>query len=161
MDSYAPACTFELAEAAARLSRESRADRPRRPGRVERRVLRPRQGEFARWKRVGHIGVEMEAAMIYTIAAVHGIEALAIMTVSDLLFESGETERISDEELKQGVDKMMRIACQVAVLRLDQVAPPLASATFCLPALIQGIIARSWAPTTSIGWCLPSSWRRL
>ena len=71
--------------------------------------------DFAVWKRVGHIGVEMEAAMIYTIAAVQGIEALAIMTVSDLLFESGDSKRISDEELKQGVDKMMRIACQVAI----------------------------------------------
>ena len=70
---------------------------------------------FARWKRVGHIGVEMEAAMMYTIAAVHGIEALAMMTVSDLLGESGETERISDADLKAGVDQMMRLACQVAV----------------------------------------------
>jgi len=37
------------------------------------------------------------------------------MTVSDLLFESGDSQRISDEELKQGVDKMMKIACQVAI----------------------------------------------
>ena len=37
------------------------------------------------------------------------------MTVSDLLDESGDSARISDEELKQGVDKMMQIACQVAV----------------------------------------------
>ena len=45
----------------------------------------PDKTTFAAWKRVGHVGVEMEAAMIYTIAAVHGIEALAMMTVSDLL----------------------------------------------------------------------------
>ena len=70
---------------------------------------------FARWKRLGHIGVEMEAAMMYTIAAVKGVEALAIMTVSDLLGESGDTVRISDEELKAGVDQMMHISCAVAV----------------------------------------------
>ena len=70
---------------------------------------------FARWKRLGHLGVEMEAAMLYTIAAVKGIEALAIMTVSDILSESGETERISDEELTRGVDAMMRLACRVVV----------------------------------------------
>jgi purine-nucleoside phosphorylase len=70
---------------------------------------------FARWKRLGHIGVEMEAAMMYTIAAVKGVESLAIMTVSDLLGESGDTVRISDEELKAGVDQMMRISCAVAV----------------------------------------------
>ena len=34
-------------------------------------------------------------------------------------------------------------------------SPPEASATLCLPAEIHGIIARSWAPTSSIGWCLP------
>ena len=75
----------------------------------------PDPGTFARWKRVGHIGVEMEAAMMYTVAAIHGIEALAMMTVSDILEESGDTTRISDEELKAGVDAMMRIACHVAV----------------------------------------------
>jgi 5'-methylthioadenosine phosphorylase/purine-nucleoside phosphorylase len=53
--------------------------------------------------------------MMYTIAAVHGIEALAMMTVSDILGESGETERISDTDLKAGVDQMMRLACQGAV----------------------------------------------
>ena len=70
---------------------------------------------FARWKRLGHLAVEMEAAMMYTIAAVKGIEALAIMTVSDVLGESGDSVRISDEDLKRGVDDMMRLACRVAV----------------------------------------------
>ena len=70
---------------------------------------------FARWKRLGHLGVEMEAAMMYTVAAVKNVESLAIMTVSDLLGESGDTMRISDEELKAGVDRMMRISCAVAV----------------------------------------------
>jgi purine-nucleoside phosphorylase len=57
----------------------------------------------------------MEAAMLYTIAAVHGVEALTMLTVSDILGTDGVNERISDEELKRGVDDMMRIACQVAV----------------------------------------------
>ena len=35
--------------------------------------------------------------------------------------------------------------------------PPEASATLVLPAEIHGIIARSSAPTCSIGWSLPSS----
>jgi 5'-methylthioadenosine phosphorylase/purine-nucleoside phosphorylase len=56
----------------------------------------------------------MEAAMLYTIAAVKGVEALAMMTVSDLITEETST-RISDAELKRGVDDMMRIACRVAV----------------------------------------------
>jgi 5'-methylthioadenosine phosphorylase/purine-nucleoside phosphorylase len=115
LDSYAPCCTFELAEAAARLSREQGTTVHIGPVVTSGVFYDPDKTTFARWKRVGHVGVEMEAAMMYSVAAVHGIEALAIMTVSDLLLESGATQRISDEELKQGVDKMMRIACQVAV----------------------------------------------
>ncbi len=115
MSSYAPAATFELAESAARLSRQQGATVHVGPVVTSGVFYNPDPMTFARWKRVGHIAVEMEAAMMYTIAAVHGIQALAIMTVSDLLGEDGETERISDEALKQGVDDMMRLACQVAV----------------------------------------------
>ena len=115
MDSYAPAATFELAETAARLSREHGASLHVGPIVSSGVFYDPDPTTFARWKRVGHIGVEMEAAMMYTVAAIHGLEALAMMTVSDLLEASGDTTRISDEALKQGVDDMMRIACRVAV----------------------------------------------
>jgi purine-nucleoside phosphorylase len=115
MPSYAPACTFELAETAAKLSREHGATVHVGPVVTSGVFYDPDPTTFARWKRVGHVGVEMEAAMMYTVAAVHRIEALAMMTVSDLLAESGETERISDADLKRGVDAMMRLACEVAV----------------------------------------------
>ena len=115
MPSYAPACTFELAEAAARISREAGTVVHAGPVVTSGVFYDPDPGTFARWKRTGHVGVEMEAAMMYTIAAVHGIEALAMMTVSDILEESGDTTRISDDDLKRGVDQMMRIACEVAV----------------------------------------------
>ena len=42
-------------------------------------------------------------------------EALAMMTVSDVLGDDGSTVRISDEELKRGVDAMMHLACRIAV----------------------------------------------
>src|SRR4029453_9246202 len=95
LDAYAPACSFDLAAAAVRLRREQGTTVHVGPVVSSGVFYDPDKGTFARWKRVGHIGVEMEAAMIYTIAAVHGIEALAIMTVSDLLFESGDSKRIS------------------------------------------------------------------
>jgi 5'-methylthioadenosine phosphorylase/purine-nucleoside phosphorylase len=115
MDSYAPTATFELAETAARLSREQGATTHVGLILTSGVFYDPDPGTFARWKRTGHLGVEMEAAMMYTIAMAKGLEALAVMTVSDLLEESGDTSRISDAELKQGVDAMMRLACQVAV----------------------------------------------
>jgi 5'-methylthioadenosine phosphorylase/purine-nucleoside phosphorylase len=115
MDSYAPTATFELAETAARLSREQGATVHVGTILTSGVFYDPDPGTFARWKRTGHIGVEMEAAMMYAVAAVKGIEALAMMTVSDLLEETGDTTRISDEDLKRGVDDMMRLACRVAV----------------------------------------------
>jgi 5'-methylthioadenosine phosphorylase/purine-nucleoside phosphorylase len=115
ISSYAPTATFELAEAAARFSREQGVTVHVGPILTSGVFYDPDPNTFARWKRTGHIGVEMEAAMMYTIAAIHGIESLAMMTVSDLLEETGDTTRISDDELKRGVDAMMRLACRVAV----------------------------------------------
>lgn len=115
MPSFAPTATFELAETAARLARAEGARVHVGPIVTSGLFYDPDPDSFARWKRTGHIGVEMEAAMMYTVAAVHGIEALAMMTVSDLLEESGDTTRIGDDELKQGVDAMMRLACRIAV----------------------------------------------
>ena len=114
MPSYAPAATFTLAEVAARLSRESGARVHAGPIVTSSVFYDPDKTTFARWKRTGHLGVEMEAAMMYVVAAVHRIEALAMMTVSDMLGETGASERISDEDLRAGVDQMMQIACQVA-----------------------------------------------
>lgn len=114
MPSYAPSATFTLAETAARLSRESGATVHIGPIITSPMFYDPDPTNVARWKRAGHLAIEMEAAMLYAVAAVHGVESLAMMTVSDLVSED-DSERISDDELKRGVDAMMRIACQVAV----------------------------------------------
>ena len=73
----------------------------------------PDPSRFRRWRERGHLGVEMEAAVLYTIAAIRQVEALTILTVSDVI-EGEDSTRISDEELKQGVDAMMTLACRVA-----------------------------------------------
>jgi len=111
---YAPTATFGLAEAAVRLSRE--AGVTVHVGNIVTSALfyDPDTSMVPRWQRVGILAIEMEAAMLYTIAAVKGVEALAMMTVSDLI-GAGESERISDDDLKRGVDQMMRLACQVAI----------------------------------------------
>ena len=53
--------------------------------------------------------------MLYTLAAIHGIEAVGLVTISDLIGADGASERISDDELRLGVDRMMQVACAVAV----------------------------------------------
>ncbi len=116
MEGFAPSATFSLVEVAARLSRTV-SDRVFIGSIVTSGLFYdPDPNTFATWRKLGHLGVEMEAAMMYTIAAVKGIQALAMMTVSDVIDpEEGNVERISDEDLKKGVDQMMMIACQVAV----------------------------------------------
>jgi DeoD family purine-nucleoside phosphorylase len=114
MDGYAPAASFTLAETATRLARENGARVHTGPIVTSALFYDPDAENIARWKRTGHLAIEMEAAMLYTVAAVHGVEALAMMTVSDLVTSEAST-RISDDELKRGVDEMMRVACRVAV----------------------------------------------
>lgn len=112
---HAPTATFALAEAAARLSREAGATVHVGPIISSALFYDPDAANVTRWQRLGHLGIEMEAAMLYTVAAVHGVESLAMMTVSDLV-SATESVRISDDELRRGVDAMMRIACRVATL---------------------------------------------
>jgi 5'-methylthioadenosine phosphorylase/purine-nucleoside phosphorylase len=115
MPGYAPCATWTLVAAAVAASEANGATVHVGPIVSSGLFYDPDPTAFARWKRLGHKGVEMEAAMMYTIAAVKGIEALALMTVSDMLGDDGTSERISDEDLKKGVDAMMRVACEVAV----------------------------------------------
>ena len=78
----------------------------------------PRQGMANRWRSRGHLAIEMEAAILYTLGAINGFESLAIMTISDMIGADGDSERISDEELRRGVDQMMEIGCDVAIAEI-------------------------------------------
>ena len=60
------------------------------------------------WGDLGVLAVEMEAAAIFTIAAMHGVRAGCLLTVSDTIGE--EIVRISDDELRNAVDNMMALA---------------------------------------------------
>ena len=81
----------------------------------------PKPTNVPRWSRLGHLALEMEAGMLYTIAAVHRVEALAMMTVSDIVGATeDERERISDEQLRRGVDDMTRVACRVATTEMTE-----------------------------------------
>jgi DeoD family purine-nucleoside phosphorylase len=60
------------------------------------------------WDNLGVLAVEMEASAIFTIAAMHGVRAGCLLTVSDTI--GVEVVRISDEELRGAVDNMMKLA---------------------------------------------------
>lgn len=117
MDCHAPTATYDLVETAARLTREGSMGRVHVGPIVTSGIFYdPVWGNFNKWKSLGYLAVEMEAAMMYTIGAMKRMEALALMTVSDMIGEEeGDAERISDEEMKRGVDQMMEIGCRIAV----------------------------------------------
>jgi 5'-methylthioadenosine phosphorylase/purine-nucleoside phosphorylase len=116
-DPHAPVADWELVSLAARLALE-RGERIHVGAIVSSDAFYdPEPERRRRWAARGHLGIEMEAAVLYTIAAIRGIRALTVLTVSDLL--AGEQrERISDEALKRGVDRMIAIAVRVAVTEL-------------------------------------------
>ena len=60
------------------------------------------------WGDLGVLAVEMEASAVFTIAAMHGVRAGCLLTVSDTI--GAEVVRISDEELRGAVDNMMELA---------------------------------------------------
>ena len=117
MECIAPTATFALVERAAELTRAGSMGTVHvGPIVTSGLFYEPQWEKFNRWASLGVLAVEMEAAMMYTVAAMKGMEALAIMTVSDVIGEDeGDAERISDDEMKRGVDQMMKIGCQVAV----------------------------------------------
>jgi len=62
-----------------------------------------------RWSARGVLGVEMEAAVLFTIGALRGVKAGCLLTVSDIVIGE-EFTRISDDELRAAVDRMTRVA---------------------------------------------------
>ena len=120
-EAHAPTGTFELIALAARLAREQGARVHVGPVVTSALFYDPRPEIMKRWRERGHLGVEMEVAVLYTLAALNGREAAALMTVSDLIGDHG-AERISDDALRAGVDQMMRVACEVAIAEIAAVA---------------------------------------
>jgi 5'-methylthioadenosine phosphorylase/purine-nucleoside phosphorylase len=114
-EAHSPTATYSLVEAAVARARELGARVHVGPIVSSGLFYDPRVGIMDRWRTRGHLAVEMEAAVLYTLGALHGIETVCLCTISDLITDEQNTERISDEELKLGVDRMMQVACDVAV----------------------------------------------
>ncbi len=66
---------------------------------------------YKKWMKMGVLGVEMESAALYSIAARLGKKALTVLTVSDIL-ETGE--KLSSEERQTSFDDMVLLALNLA-----------------------------------------------
>jgi DeoD family purine-nucleoside phosphorylase len=68
----------------------------------------PDSERFARWRARGLLAVEMEAAALFTVASLRGVQAGCLLAVSDVLVEG--RSRIDDEALAAAVERMAKIA---------------------------------------------------
>ena len=73
----------------------------------------PNEGQYERWSSRGVLAVEMEAAALFTVAAIRGIESGCFLVVSDIVVE-GVFTRITDDEMKAAVDRMTTLSLDVA-----------------------------------------------
>ncbi len=73
----------------------------------------PQRELFELLKRYGVVGVEMEAAGLYGVAAEYGARALTICTVSDHILRG---EQLSADERQTGFDQMMEVALESVLL---------------------------------------------
>ncbi len=104
---YAPAAHFDVVHAAHHAAEE--AGRRTAVGPIVSSDLfyDPTEKPQEFWGNLGVLAVEMEAAAIFTIAAMRGVRAGCLLTVSDTI--GREIVRISDEELRDAVDNMMAL----------------------------------------------------
>jgi 5'-methylthioadenosine phosphorylase/purine-nucleoside phosphorylase len=111
---HAPTADFEVVHAAVHLSKHS--DLKLRIGPVVSSDVfyNPDAGQYERWASRGVLAVEMEAAVLFTVAAMRGMSAGCLLTVSDVVVDQ-EFVRISDEELKNAVDRMTELAIRAAL----------------------------------------------
>ena len=107
---YAPAAHFDVIHAAHHAA-ESAGRRASVGPIVSSDLFYDPEEEPARlWGSLGVLAVEMEAAAVFTLSAMHGVRAGCLLTVSDTIGE--EIVRISDEELKNAVDNMVALALE-------------------------------------------------
>ena len=74
--------------------------------------LRKEEQSFSRWKDMGVLAVEMEAAALYLNAKRLGKKALAICTVSNHLMREGE---LTAEEREKSFDEMIKLSLETAI----------------------------------------------
>jgi purine-nucleoside phosphorylase len=65
--------------------------------------------------RLGMLATEMEAAGLFGLAAEEGVQAAAILAVTDLLGPAGSAPALTPEERETSLDEMIAIALQAAI----------------------------------------------
>jgi DeoD family purine-nucleoside phosphorylase len=106
---HCPTASWELIHGAVHVAKETEQKLHVGPIVSSDLFYNPDEGQYERWSKRGVLAVEMEAAALFTVGALRGVQAGCLLTVSDIVVE-GEVKRISDDELRAAVDRMTRIA---------------------------------------------------
>ena len=108
-EAHCPTASWSLIHGAVHVARE--IEQPLHVGPIVSSDLfyNPDDGQYERWSKRGILAVEMEAAALFTVGALRGVDTGCLLTVSDIVVE-GEFTRISDEELRAAVDRMTEVA---------------------------------------------------
>jgi len=111
---HVPTADWELVHGAVHAAKE--LDQPMRVGPIvsSDTFYDPDPERHKRWSERGVLGVEMEAAVLFTIGALRGVQAGCLLTVSDIVIGE-EFARISDDELRAAVDRMTRVALKTVI----------------------------------------------
>jgi DeoD family purine-nucleoside phosphorylase len=106
---HCPTADWQLVHAAVHAAKE--LGKPLRVGPIVSSDLfyNPDDGQYERWSARGVLAVEMEAAVLFTLGALRGVQTACLLTVSDVVVD-GEFKRISDEEMRRAVDEMTELA---------------------------------------------------
>jgi DeoD family purine-nucleoside phosphorylase len=107
---HCPTADWELVHAAVHAAKE--IGQPLRVGPIASSdtFYDPDPDRHKRWSARGVLAVEMEAAVLFTIGALRGVQAGCLLTVSDVIVEGEQFKRIADEDLRAAVDRMTRVA---------------------------------------------------
>ena len=105
---YAPVAHFDVVHAAYHAAESSRRRTFIGPIVTSDLFYDPTEEPASLWDNLGVLAVEMEAAAIFTIAAMRGVKAGCLLTVSNIIGE--RNTRISDEGLQDAVDGMIALA---------------------------------------------------
>ena len=110
---YAPAAHFDLVHAAYHAADAVASSRERYLGPIVSADLfyDPEEDPQNLWHSLGVLAVEMEAAAIFTLAAMHGARAGCLLTVSNLIGREKDVY-IGSEALKDAVDDMTVLALE-------------------------------------------------
>ncbi|MUU76876.1 purine-nucleoside phosphorylase [Winogradskyella endarachnes] len=108
---YAPTADFSLFTKAVEAAREKNIEIKAGNVLSSDEFYEDDKESFKKWSKFGVLCVEMEAAGLYTVAAKHNANALAILTISDSLV-TGETT--SSKERETTFKNMIEIALELA-----------------------------------------------